>query len=259
MYQSILQAALSYARMGYALIPLRGKVPLTKHGVYDAISDPDQLRKKLRPGCNIGVILTDALVIDVDPRNGGNVVNLALKAEDCGPVVISGGGGLHFWFRKPEIPVKSHPIEGIDVLTGKNKSIIVPPSRNGRVYEWVQPLQTPDQLPALPEQLLEQIIQPEILHNQHQYRVSQTSQGRFEEICTALQKVDPYLSNYMWWVRMVAAIHSEFPGEDGLALAEAWADGKPGELARMWRSFSRRSGGNCATAATIFYFANHFG
>ena len=43
--QSAQQVALSYAAMGWAVLPLRasGKEPLTQHGVYDASSDPEQI------------------------------------------------------------------------------------------------------------------------------------------------------------------------------------------------------------------------
>jgi len=56
------------------------------------------------------------------------------------------------------------------------------------------------------------------------------------------------------------AIHSEFPGNNGLAIAESWGQGVDGEINRKWRSFD--TNGNVAgtvTLGTLFDMAKHHG
>ncbi|HEY7822781.1 MAG TPA: bifunctional DNA primase/polymerase, partial [Acidimicrobiia bacterium] len=73
-----LEAALRYASWGWHVLPLQpnSKIPATAHGVHDATVDPEQIRKwwSRDPEMNIGVAagrVSDLLVFDVDPRNGG--------------------------------------------------------------------------------------------------------------------------------------------------------------------------------------------
>lgn len=51
------------------------------------------------------------------------------------------------------------------------------------------------------------------------------------------------------WLRVLMAVHSEYPGADGIALCEGWSPGYPGEIARKFRSFSRN--GNAAGKVSI--------
>ena len=88
-----LSGALPYAeKLGWHVLLLEPgwKVPfLSKRrggkGVYDATSDPDRLRHMARlcPGGNIGAACgpdSGFVVLDVDPRNGGDVSIRALAA-----------------------------------------------------------------------------------------------------------------------------------------------------------------------------------
>ncbi len=80
-----------------------------------------------------------------------------------------------------------------------------------------------------------------------------------QEVADALKLIDPWKVDYDEWVAILMAIHSQF-GEAGYALAESWADGKPGEVAQKWRSF--KQSGNATgmvTVATIFGIAKRFG
>lgn len=270
---NILKAALAYAAWGYPVLFLAGKAPL-HDGVYSASTDPDLLRRRVRPNANLAIALVDALVIDVDPRHGGHVSHLALKAADCGPIAITGGRGLHFWFRAParapHLHLRTRPAPGIDILTSAGKYIVVPPSRTQQPYVWFRPLVPPEKLPDLPAALLAQItgrsrtrggrrpasklLRRLAIAGAEQSR-NPRSESELQRLQRALATIDPWAGDYHWWVRMLAAIHSAFPGDEGLALAEAWGDGQPGEIAAKWNSFARRSDG--VTVATVYYFARH--
>lgn len=76
------------------------------------------------------------------------------------------------------------------------------------------------------------------------------------EMKAALDKIPPWGIDYDQWLAVLMAIHSAFPGVDGLALAESWAQGQEGEVGRKWKSF--KANGNTAgtiTPATLFKLA----
>lgn len=80
------------------------------------------------------------------------------------------------------------------------------------------------------------------------------------EITDALRVIPPWSIDYDQWVGVLMAIHSAYPDATGLSMAEAWADGKKGEVAQKWRSF--KSDGNPAgkvTVASLFGLAMNFG
>ena len=80
-----------------------------------------------------------------------------------------------------------------------------------------------------------------------------------QEVADALKFIPPWQIQYDEWVSVLMAIHAEF-GEGGYPLAEAWGDGKQGEIEVKWRSF--KAGGNVAgavTVASIFGLAKRFG
>lgn len=58
-----------------------------------------------------------------------------------------------------------------------------------------------------------------------------------QEVQDALNKINPWGIEYDQWLAVLMAIHSEFPGSNGLAMAEAWGQGSTGEVSRKWQSF----------------------
>lgn len=80
-----------------------------------------------------------------------------------------------------------------------------------------------------------------------------------QEIADALKKIPAWGIDYDEWVQVLMALHREL-GDAGFALAEAWAEGLPNEVARKWRSF--RSDGNgtgVVGIGTVFALAKRFG
>jgi hypothetical protein len=142
------EAALWYAGLGFPVFPCkpRGKEPLTLHGFKDATTDRVQITNWWTqwPEANIGVPTGAAfglLVMDVDPRNGGDHSLNALLAK-YGPLPataeqLTGGGGRHFFFRYAGGPVPKGLAAGID-LKGDGGYVMVAPSLHpiGKAYEW---------------------------------------------------------------------------------------------------------------------------
>ena len=166
-----LQAALTYASAGWAVLPVAGKQPLTRHGVHDASLEERQIRWWwLRwPEANVGIATgaTSGLtVVDVDLDRGGPESLETIRT--CGHRLPStlraetGGGGFHLFYRQPlgvtvsntagRLPNVAGALPGID-LRGDGGYVVAPPSRHasGRYYRW-RPRQ-PTEPALLPEWL----------------------------------------------------------------------------------------------------------
>lgn len=102
------KSILAYAAAGFILTPLRGKIPGKdwQKALYELEPDLERFPQ------NFGVVLTDELlVIDIDPRNFNgtdkpfkrlcDAIGINLK-ELAGPVVKTGGGGFHLYFKLPK-------------------------------------------------------------------------------------------------------------------------------------------------------------
>jgi integrase len=157
------EAALAYAASGYAVFPLRGKLPVGNcpacephsphyrphqanqcghelcHGLYAATSDPDRVARCWArwPQANIGArVPASLLVVDVDPRHGG-LGRLADLEREHGPlpptrVSVSGrgDGGHHRWFLHPGGRLSAARLgAGVDLKTDRGY-VLLPPSRH---------------------------------------------------------------------------------------------------------------------------------
>lgn len=137
--------ARAYARAGLPVLPLRPrtKVPATAHGKDDATCDPQAIREWWGrwPHANIGIRPPAGIVVlDVDPRNGGQATFAALEAQHgelpTTWVAITGSDGWHIWLRCPG-PYRGRLGEGID-LKSHSGYLVAPPSIHpcGGIYEW---------------------------------------------------------------------------------------------------------------------------
>jgi hypothetical protein len=133
-----------------------GKHPMTRHGLKDASTDPEGIRRRwyCAPDANVGIACSsECCVLDVDPRHGGDAALDALEQKH-GPLPITwtartGGGGLHYYFR-PTAEVRNSAGElgpGLDIR-GTGGYVVTPPSRHisGNYYEWVTG-QAPGEVP----------------------------------------------------------------------------------------------------------------
>lgn len=155
------------ARAGYDLIPLRdgSKAPRDKNWPTRRYVAADVIAEARAHGSSLGVRLgpTD-LVVDVDPRNGGDfslrtlVAECGLDLEEC-PHVLTGGGGHHYYLRKPAglATVGGLPqYPGID-FKKQGGQVVAPGSVHpdtGRHYESEFWMLGPDETPQAPAELL---------------------------------------------------------------------------------------------------------
>jgi len=167
----MLSDALRYLKLGYSIIPVlsarKGGAPFSWKEYQSRLPTEDELRAwwKRWPDHGIAIIcgkVSGICVIDLD-RHGESDGVLAARTvhgwEPEGPVVATGGGGLHAYCRHPGFPVKNLTGEasilpGIE-LKGDGGFVYAPPSLHpsGRRYKWlVAPWD--EELPPLPEWIL---------------------------------------------------------------------------------------------------------
>ncbi len=90
----------------------------------------------------------------------------------------------------------------------------------------------------------------------------QYTPGTTEErtVVDALHAINPWDIPYDQWLAVLMAIHSEWPNDTGLSIADAWADGKPNEVAHKWKSFDQDGGAQGrVTLGTLFAIAKEHG
>jgi len=65
-------------------------------------------------------------------------------------------------------------------------------------------------------------------------------------------------NSYQKWINVLMAVHSVYPGEDGVALCEKYMPGKSGEIARKFGGFNSEKDGG-VTIATLANIAKEYG
>jgi hypothetical protein len=141
-----LEAALLYASLGWKVIPLEGKRPYLKSWPKKASTSEKQIHIWFSKSRNLGITTgseSGLVVLDIDPRNGGEL-NLKRLEEQYGklPVTITavtGGGGWHYYFRWFEDARLRKPAPGIDFQCSDGHQVVAAPSihpESGIAYEW---------------------------------------------------------------------------------------------------------------------------
>jgi predicted P-loop ATPase len=125
----------------------QGKHPRTKAGVLDASNDVEQIRKWWAkwPDANIGLACgkSGLVVVDIDPRNGGDETLVRLEKEHgklpMTPCQLTGGCGQHYLFARPEVErARGTSIpDGIDIKADGGYIVLAPSNHlSGRSYSW---------------------------------------------------------------------------------------------------------------------------
>lgn len=161
--EDLCKAALHYAEIGLAVFPVkeRDKVPATLHGVKEATTDPERIKRwwKRNPNFNIGIAtgsVSGIVVIDIDDneikgKHGKDTLRQWEAQHGDLPLTwqsLTGGGGVHYIYKTSE-----HFSNGVSVLEdidirADGGYIVAPPSvhPNGSTYEWdlsADPEETP--------------------------------------------------------------------------------------------------------------------
>ena len=156
-------AALAYASIGIFVFPLgvHSKVPIVKKWQIQASTDSRKIKEWWPEDAlyNIGIALrlSCIVVIDIDPRNGGDVsINELEDKHGKLPVtytINTAGGGTHYYYRvSPDFyssfDYPKNLAEGIDLLI--NNLVVAPPSvmDDDKVYTILQG--NPEELTRLP-------------------------------------------------------------------------------------------------------------
>jgi Bifunctional DNA primase/polymerase, N-terminal len=160
---SVLQAALGYLEHGWSIVPapIAGKRALIPWKRWQTNRPSPQLWRAWAerwPRANIALVagaLSGVVVLDIDPRHGGDRSLAQLEAEHgelpTTTVVITPSGGRHAYFAHPGGRIANSQGllgPGLDVR-GDGGLALLPPSRrqDGTRYEWWQ---DPDALAPLP-------------------------------------------------------------------------------------------------------------
>jgi hypothetical protein len=123
---------------------------LVPEGLLNATTDEPTIRKWFadEPAANLGVRTDLLVVLDADPRHGGDETLAELEQANPFPPtwrVCTGGGGEHVIFKCPQgITINSsnadtNPVLGAGVdVRARNGYIVAPPSKHisGRGYTW---------------------------------------------------------------------------------------------------------------------------
>lgn len=175
---SVLPFALDYARRGWPALPLNGKIPdadLVSEGLTNATKSVATLRFwwSQNPTANVGVVTGERsglLVLDVDPRHGGDAALAALEAAHGAlPRTVrarTGTDGEHVYFAYPRIgryPNSAGKLgPGLDTRGAGGYVVAVGSTHpeTGRPYAWV-PGHGPDEaaLAEAPAWLLEPLAE----------------------------------------------------------------------------------------------------
>lgn len=148
------EAAITYISQGFSIFPLqvKGKKPLTAHGVKDATKDPAIVKGwwQTWPQANIGIATGQVsgglcvIDMDIDEDKGLNGYKSLRDWQDRHGIISpswlckTGRGGYHYYFIADEhIGNRVGVIPGVDIR-GDGGYIVAPPSihPNGNPYEW---------------------------------------------------------------------------------------------------------------------------
>jgi len=160
-----LQAALTYERLGFSVIPVgKDKKPLIKWEAYQKQkASQDEIRNwwKKWPDANIGIVtgtISNLAVIDIDTEEGKEAIQEYIPDSLLIPVCSTPKGGQHLYFTCPDDKLSNNArlVPGCD-LRANGGYVVAPPSDNGngKSYAFLKGL-SPFEIdrPALPEAYL---------------------------------------------------------------------------------------------------------
>jgi len=137
-----------YTDLGFALLPVKGKIPLTPHGYKDATNDPEKAQKMFgaHPGCNVAVAtgeISGFFVLDIDEKNNiSGEDSLKDLEKEFGKLpdtveVLTPSGGRHLYFKHVAgLRNRAAVRPGIDSRSCGGFVVAPPSSIDGNAYVW---------------------------------------------------------------------------------------------------------------------------
>jgi len=164
----MVQAALWYADMGYAVFPCAPgrKVPVTEHGLRDATTDSDQITQwwTRQPDANVAIRTDGLLVIDVDGEENAWLSDEPDKLADldAAPLSQTPHGGRQYFFRQPAgrawRNTAGRLAQRVDTRANGGYVLVAPSTVDGKAYQWADECELtepPHRLPEPPAWLIE--------------------------------------------------------------------------------------------------------
>lgn len=148
--EGLLESALYYASKGFSVLPVkagRKAPPYVPDWPNRASTDRSVIQRwwKKHPKANVAIVTGmkyELLVLDVDPRNGGDVTMRKLKRKHGALprtlVAYTPSGGRHYFF-KVDRPIKSSVSKlgpGVDVRCEGGYVVVAPSIVGGNAYAW---------------------------------------------------------------------------------------------------------------------------
>lgn len=163
----VLNEALRLADLGYPVFPCipGSKKPITKHGLLDASTDPEQIQGWWmdHPDANVAMRTEGLIVVDLDGNDNPWLGDLDARWNDFVgvPSSITPRGGRHFLFRQPEGKAwrntESRLAPKVDTRANGGYILVPPSVVNGVPYRWVEVQElevAPDRLTEPPQWLI---------------------------------------------------------------------------------------------------------
>ena len=284
-----------YSKLGMRLVPLgswdkwrtlqNGKeIPLGKSPCVEDWRNTKfssaYIQNHIAKGKNVGFLLGDKdLVVDVDPRNGGDE-GLAKLEEDLGYAladittqVVTGSGGYHYYFKKPDtlktVEVTDKYGDGVEFKT-VGRQVVIPGSIHpgesndelsngfGQAYVWDDLSPSFDEIADCPQELLDLIERQTVSSNSNSGLMTC---AQIEEILSQIPVIE-FADNSSWF-ELMTSVHFATNGEaieefiDWSTSDANYAD--DGELIRYrWNSLDTDKA-DSTTHRTLLFYAEKYG
>ena len=245
-----------------------GKHPRIKRGVYGSSNDLETIQEwwALWPNAPIGLHCGESglIAIDHDLYKDEYHGDELLNSTDTETVTsLTGGGGQHLLYRLPEGAKYKNSSEGLPEgvdVRGWGGYIILPPSTHpsGNQYQWELEYSPSEcSIKPLPQTLVKIFDEIEEKKQANRERIHDVDfkKADVNDVREALKHIAPQGDYNDHWVPVLMAIHSQFPDEIGIALAEEWSPGYEGEIEQKFASFKS----NGVTIGTLFHKAKEGG
>lgn len=235
------------------------KHPRTSNWQYTPHWSDEQLDNMEAAGffkVGFGICVDDHLIIDIDPRNGGEQSYEKLCKDtgwdfkaDAAFVVRTGGGGWHLYYKRPKGKALTQHLEDYPGIDFKSSGYVVGCGSahvSGAAYE--REKGHPQDIAEAPQKLLEMLEKKAHTRAEYAGEFIDLAESDFKEM---LSYISPDL-DYDSWIKVGMALHHATHG-DGFDLWDNWSAGSqnkkypgPDQLDRHWHSF-----GKCANPVTI--------